>query len=309
MNKNIQHPDFIDAYLKHKLSETERLSFERQMQKDPLLQNEVNLQRDIVRSLAEVRKAELKARLNAIPLDTPVAWYGNVKWMAAALTALTIGVGAYLYFTPDTEEIQQTAVGIEEKTALPEKELAIEKPAPVEEFTVSEPSSSEAVSEKENSTPVAAELEKAPQKALITKEITNTAKKEVVKLPEIIHPDVVSDFDDDFQNKIYDDVVMPEKGLAQVDGTMPPEIEVENQQVAGYDFHYRYQDNKLYLYGDFKGNPYEILALNTEEKTRLFLKYDSSFYVINPSQSKIAPLSPITNQALINELKIVSEYK
>ncbi len=312
MNKNISHPDFIDAYLKHKLSETERTGFERQMQKDPLLQNEVNLQRDIVSSLAEVRKAELKARLDAIPIDTPVAWYGlnSAKWLAAAVAALTMGVGAYLYFYPGAEEPNHTAVSIEEQINLPEKELQPEKKAPAEEFVASQPASGEVVIEKKTPAPVSAEVgKKSTKKEIIVEEQTANTTKEAEKLPTIIRPDLVTDFDDDFQTKEYDDVAAPEKGLAQVDGVMASKVEIENQQLKGYDFHYRYLDNKLYLYGDFKGIPYEILALNTNEKTRLFLKYDNSFYMINSSQSKIVPLSPITNQALINELKIVSEYK
>ena len=310
MSRNIPHPDFIDAYLKHKLSEGERVAFERQLQQDPLLQNEVNLQRDIAASLAEVRKAELKARLDAIPLDSPVAWYGlsSVKWMAAAITAVTLSVASYLYFSAEEEAIHQPVVSLDENATILERKAKMDKPAPVEELINEEQTpQSPVVEHKGNTSDDVREV--LSEKKTSTQESVSNTESEAVKLPEIVRPDIKADFDDDFQTKEYDDVEVPEKGLAQVEGVSAPNIEIENDEDAEYAFHYRYVDNKLYLYGDFKGIPYEILALNTAEKTRLFLKYDSNFYTISSSQIEIIPLEPIENQALINELKIVSNHK
>jgi hypothetical protein len=296
--------------LKHKLSEGERVAFERQLQQDPLLQNEVNLQRDIAASLAEVRKAELKARLDAIPVDSPVAWYGlsSVKWMAAAITAVTLSVASYLYFSAEDEAIHQPVVSLDENATILERKAKVNKPAPVEEFINEAQTPQTPVAEHKDNTSDAVREVLSEKKTNTQENVFNTENK-AVKLPEIVRPDIKADFDDDFQTKEYDDVQVPEKGLAQVEGVSAPNIEIENDEDAEYAFHYRYVDNKLYLYGDFKGIPYEILALNTAEKTRLFLKYDSNFYMINSLQTEVVPLEPIENQALINELKIVSDFK
>src|SRR5690606_21290252 len=113
------------------------------------------------------------------------------------------------------------------------------------------------------------------EKKTLTQESLANTENEAIKLPEIIRPDIVADFDDDFQ-KEYDDIEVLERRLAQMKEVTVPNIEIENDENTDYAFHYRYVDNKLYLYGDFKGIPYEILALNTAEKTQLFLKYDSN---------------------------------
>jgi len=314
MSKNITHPDFIDAYLKQKLSEAETIAFEKRMQRDPLLQNEVNLQREIVASLSDVRKAELKARLDAIPVDGPVAWYGmsGVKWTAAAITAITLGVSAYLYFSPEDEMLHQPNVSIVENTIPVEPEAKVEKPVPNEEFAETDENQSENDAVVEEKTALAHAKDKNALQAEQNNTIAASSdkeQKEEVKLPEIVRPNIVADFDDDFQAKEYDDVEVPEKGVGEVENVSAPAIGIENEIIDGYDFHYSYKDNKLFLYGDFKDIPYEILALNTAESTRLFLKYDSSFYRINQSQTEIIPLEPIKNQDLIRELKIVSDYK
>ncbi len=66
MHKGQDYSEKIEAYLRNELSESERAEFEQLLQKDPLLQNELTLQQDIVASICTYRKNELKQRLNRI---------------------------------------------------------------------------------------------------------------------------------------------------------------------------------------------------------------------------------------------------
>ncbi len=296
----------MDAYLKNKLNLEERLAFEQQIQQDPLLQGEINLQRQIVSSLAEVRKAELKARLDAVPIDTSPFWYSmaNLKWFAGGLATVSLGLIAYFHLPEIRESNEQTDPIVQldntRHTINQQEFLSVPKPAQItDEKSLLSDKTEKAV---ENTPKVNPRPENTPSLKIKEKSL-------VPVLPDIIKPEVINEFDDSFQNRDFDDIDMPKKDLSEVNRSSTEKVEIQNILDDRYDFHYQYYDNKLFLYGDFKGIPYEILALNNADGTRLFLSYNDQFYMINRNQREALPLLPIENQQLVKELKIISTYK
>src|SRR5436190_1701308 len=87
----------IEAYLAGKLNAADKLALEEGMTKDPLLKNEVELQNDIIESLKNSRKIQLKNRLNTIDMNTASTGVSSAVKIAASF--ITVGiVGAGLYY-------------------------------------------------------------------------------------------------------------------------------------------------------------------------------------------------------------------
>src|SRR4051812_15209527 len=69
MINDFESSNMIEAYLRNELSPVEKAAFEKRIAQDPLLKNELELQKDIITTLQDHRKAELKHRLNQIDVS------------------------------------------------------------------------------------------------------------------------------------------------------------------------------------------------------------------------------------------------
>lgn len=67
----MSNSELIDDYLTNRLSEQDRKSFEQQMDSNPALKADVELQKEIINGLKAARAAELKAMLNKVPISSP----------------------------------------------------------------------------------------------------------------------------------------------------------------------------------------------------------------------------------------------
>jgi len=74
-----------------------------------------------------------------------------------------------------------------------------------------------------------------------------------------------------------------------------------------YVLHYRYFDKKLFLYGNFDTQTYDILELNTDSGQSFYLKFENNFYQLQPNKTEITKLEVIENQQTINQLKEVQK--
>ncbi|MEQ9303780.1 MAG: hypothetical protein RJQ14_07680, partial [Marinoscillum sp.] len=79
----------IDAFLRGELNPSQLREFENLMAKDQTFTEQVRFEEKIQHGLAEVRKAELKARLDAIDVST--GWVGGVGQLANSTTVKVIG--------------------------------------------------------------------------------------------------------------------------------------------------------------------------------------------------------------------------
>ena len=80
-------------------------------------------------------------------------------------------------------------------------------------------------------------------------------------------------------------------------------IAVETEVDKRYNFHYQFRDNKLFLYGSFEKNFYEIMEFFSNNKRTMFLYYKDNYYLLSDADQKVKPLSPINDAALLKKLR------
>ena len=292
MDHAVIYSEFFDRYLKNKLSDKERAAFEEKAAQDPLLRNEVRLQKEICTALGETRKAALKSRLNQVPVShTGWAYLQGTKLAMILGSALVITAGLYHYTSRPGQESQPALDITSTEPATTHK-----TPAAVPPLTAPARSDEQAAVKKSASAAVAS---KKSDKTIRQAE-KNTRTE---SLPAITRPDLVTGFAEDSQTVHYQDFVSPGNSTPNQSTSAQVHPDVENRQHHLYNFHYQFLDNKLYLYGDFGQTPYEIIALNLAEGRHLFLKYDTRFYTIGTQQTEVVPLQVIEDSVLVNALK------
>jgi len=295
MNKNLTNEQLVGRYLDNEMSEIQRLEFENQLVQDSSLKEEYHLQKDLIEGIKEARRLELKARLDNIPINTPLFQTIGFKSVMIASVTAGIGLGAY-YF-------------LNQKSDAPASQIDITKNQLVIEDLDKIPNVPEAI------TPIVDEGTKEKKKVQEATPIQKDTKSEPIALnteeeskviePNVIEPDVVEDFsDEDFTSE----EIAPENqvnSIEKVKENVENAVEVATIQDRKNKFHYKFFENKLYLLGNFDEMPYEIIELNSKSGKSYFLFYDDSFYKLKSDQLKPAPLVKIENDSLVNELKII----
>ena len=306
MSTNKNYFDLIDSYLNGEMTNHEAIEFESQLQKDPLLENEFQLQKDIVNSIRAFRQAELKATLNTV--DVGVGGTFTVLKVAAGIGVIALlGLGVY-YFSGNLNKNQLDGAS-KNSSLIVEKEEAEETTPKTETNDLVEEVNDQIakVADDEEKTIVKTE-EPIKQEAQISnsKDIV-TASEEVVKSeqPEIKLPEVVEAFDKE-EGQISENIKVPENKLNKVTETYLPKTEVVEMDHRKYSFHYQFYNNKLYLYGEFD-NKYEILELNTPAGISIYMFYKDNFYELEQNQEKITPLNAIQDSTLMRDLKTIRE--
>ncbi|WP_421895967.1 hypothetical protein [Marinoscillum sp.] len=302
-------PHQIDSYLRNELSSSERSAFEAEMSNSPELMEQVRFEQSVVEGISQYRKAELKARLNAIEVGS--GWMGIgqlgsstvLKSVGGVLVASLIGVSAYLVFTGN-EDLTPEQVALEPmEVNTPEQSERYQFEFPelsdVEETRVTaEPSKK--VAEKSNT------FEEKSESGGSEKSKVST-EKEVEFQPVVDLPDL-GELSEEKGLKVQD-ANLPE--MTEMDVLSPENespISVETIQRNSEIIKYKYFDGKLFLYGDFNSAPYEIIEINRPTERKLYLYYDQEYYSIIVSD-KVQELSPITDQQLLQELEIVRNNK
>ena len=102
-----------------------------------------------------------------------------------------------------------------------------------------------------------------------------------------------------------------EKAVARsksfVDAGEFSKVDIENVVNNRYKFHYRLDNNRLYLYGKFEASPYEIIEINSFQSKKLFFYYNGSYFKLNQNVNDISPLLKIENPDVISELNILKK--
>ena len=295
--------ELLDQYVGNRLSTADKAAFEEKLAADADLKNELAFQQKIVDGIRKARASELKKMLNDIPMSS-IPTEGNSLltqvgiWVAAAGL---VGTGLYFYLKPGEQTTIQTPVA--------DQVTEVEKQTEAEPLTV-QPESSDAEAteqapevtntESESKAPVASNTPKVtkPKAETTTKEATR--KEEAVTKP--VAPATLDVFDptEDLatSGKKDESGVVEEKEPAKA-----PSIVVETASDKRYDFHYQFKNEKLYLYGAFEKNLYEIMEFFSDNKRTMFLYYKDNYYLLNEENDKVKPLTPITDAALLQKLK------
>jgi hypothetical protein len=295
MSKSLTHEQLVGSYLDNEMSEIERLEFENQLLHDSELREEYNFQKDLINGIKEVRRVELKARLDNIPINTPL--YQTIGFKSVIVASISAGIGfsAYYLFNQN-DDLQIPEINITQK-----QEITVEQE--------SVPEIPEAIA------PIINDKKKSEQKAEASAEkiippVAMNTEEEAQEEPEIIQPnviepDVVEGFEDEDFTSEEINVENQINDLEKVKENVESTVEIATVKDRRNKFHYKFFENKLFLLGDFNDMPYEIIELNTSSGKSYFLFYNDSFYKLESEQLKPTPLERIENDSLVNELKII----
>jgi hypothetical protein len=281
--------EWLDDYLLNRLDVKDKAGFEQKLQLDPALKSEYNLQQRLVKGIKDARVAELKSFLNNTPIP-PVNHGTSVvtKLAIGTFVAGAIATGVYFYLdAPDNAQQQESTAPLSqpETTPAPEKEtttLPLDSP----ERASKEPAKNQVGEQAPPS------LKKNEVESAETDE--SSAKQPVL---DVFDPSKESDNSGPADGSL-------EKGtnnLKKAGTSITVEIERNSKK---YNFHYQFKDEKLFLYGPFEKNLYEIMEFFSETDQRtMFLFYKDGYYLLKEENNKINPLSPITDQTLVEKLK------
>lgn len=305
----MNYRNMIDDYLTGSISSSEREAFEQQLARDSQLRSEYELQRHIVDQIRETRKLELKSRLDHINIH----WYhtipGSYK-IAAAISLLTVSTLSAFYYI-DQQDNQFSGVDLSETHQIDmnqETEMVPEKPA-VNILDEAATAESDVIETKATESPAGEE-----QQAMVDEPVTETPSGDTDSWEETRQVDVfVPDMkEDEFAgNNELDMTEATADDLGNIqtlgmDRSGKPGVQIIDHRK--YNFHYQLSEGTLTLYGDFEGIPYEILEIISAQGKRFYLKYQDHYYPLKV-QSKVNELRPVTDDKILNELKIVEENK
>lgn len=296
MNKNLTNEQLVGSYLDNEMSEIQRLEFEDQLVHNSELREEYNIQKDLIDGIKESRRLELKARLDNIPINTPLYQTIGFKSVVVASISAGIGFGAY-YLLDQKDELSLSEIDVtQQKEIVAEQEIIPEIPeaiTPIVDDKKKSEQKPEAVKEKEP----------AP---VVAKNTAPEIKEEpAVIQPNVIEPDVIEGFEEEDFSSEEITVENQINNLEKVKENVESTVEISTVKDKKNKFHYKFYENKLFLLGSFNEMPYEIIELNAKNGKSYFLFYNNNFYKLETDQLKPAPLEKIENDSLVNELKII----
>ncbi len=273
--------ELVEDYLTNRMDDGARSAFEEQMNTDPQLKAEVNLQKGIIEGVKSARAAELKAMLNNVPIGgAPTAITAKI-----AFTTISAGIlGTILYFGLKSTPVEEQQVYTESTTT--------EQPlTPIEE-----------PNEKVENITESIEDPKIPTE----KKQKNTSSKAVKpNLAERATPPQIDVLDlTEDMNDTLEESVAPKPTSKPTLSASTVEVELDDSNKS-YSFHYQFKDSRLALYGPFDSSLYEIIELNGAVHS-IFLYYNDSYYHLDQKEHNIVPLIMIRDTKLLNMLE---EYR
>lgn len=284
--------ELLDDYIGNRLKPQDRTAFERQLEADPALKGEWQIQQRIAEGIRQARTAELKTMLQNIPVSGLQGGQASLGtkiglWVAGAAL---VGAGVYFYMNRDTVEPSSTG---QEIAVVPDEEQIEEKPPVVNDMPTDEPAA-----ETETSTPAAPEEQKQNIPAVPPVKADDSVEA-ITERPAIDAFDPTDDAQDD---KALEENTTTGAAKTTKD-RLPVSIDKNNKK---YSFHYQIRDGQIFLYGPFEKGLYEIMEFFSENKRTIFLFHQNNYYLLNDETEKVRPLAPITDPVLIKKLK---EYR
>ncbi|MEP0987004.1 hypothetical protein [Ekhidna sp.] len=296
----------IDRFHSGRMDEAEISDFRQQLESDPSLKAESNLQGDIINGLKEFRKAELKARLDA--LNVGPTWVEFVqqstlmKSMGGVIVASIIGTG--IYFLGEKNETIDSSAPISVEAPQYESieyvwNLGLDKDPVNQNNELDKP-----VLEI-NSNLVASEIpESKPTQASITLEESSLTDDSQVFKPSFEAPSVQGvEEESEFVSSELDE--LPENKSNDVSENP---IDVETELSKSTIIKYKYYDGKLFLKGDFDKAPYEILEINSARGRRIYVFYLDNYYKVGVTD-RLTALPLVGDTEVIKELELLRTNK
>ena len=283
--------DILDEYAGNRLNPQDRAAFEKQLESDAELKNELSLQREIIEGVRTARKAELKQMLNNVPLSS-IPSEGMSVGLKIGLWVVAAGLvtsSLYFYFNREDNTIAQPPVANEIKEENTENNVVAE-PEATESVQGDQPAQEQPAQEEPKATEKQADNTSAPK----------ASTPETVEEKEAVEPSTLDVFDPSQDAENAEQVTAEEIGpKISTKSTIAVVTEVDKR----YNFHYQFRDNKLFLYGSFEKNFYEIMEFFSNNKRTMFLYYKDNYYLLNDADERVKPLAPINDAALLKKLR------
>ena len=303
MSYKSNYEELVSRFLDGEMSKSEISDFENQLSNNPEMQEEMQLQKDVIQGIEDVRRLELKARLDGlqVPASNAIQYVGL---KVAALVSITImlGFGAYYYFDDPVEEsvdpmeIAEIKKPVEEPVIISEKPVeSVEKEEPVVEEEVKTKKEKKKNKRKESS----------KKENEVVEEKTLAKEANTIPNPEIVKPDIALEFDNSESIDGESDGFEIDNTMDAINKAESGKVEVEMVSDKKKNFHYQFYNKKLYLHGDFSDMPYEIIEFNAEKDKFYYLYYKDQYYGLKTNQSKVTPLNAISDSELIRELELI----
>jgi hypothetical protein len=278
--------ELLDNYLANRLNTKEKADFEQKLEADPNLRTEFEFQQRLIQGIRNARATELKSMLNNIPVSAIEA--SETTWVSKVVTGCVIagllGTGLYFVLNQEKEEKHETSV-VNENKVTPPKETTDE---PQKEYTP-------------------APVQQEQQSVKIEKETTSKTIKDSDSATSTTQGKVAEKrklevFDPTHEMEATTKQNNSEIESGSVATTSSIAVETDNTNKK-YTFNYQFKDGKLFLYGSFERNLYEILEFFDESKRTVFLYYKDNYYLLDEDSQKVKSLTPITDPVLLKKLK------
>ena len=287
--------ELLDQYVSNRLTGQDRTAFEQKLESDASLKTEFHIQQRVVGKIREARVKELKTMFNSIPASeletTGTSAISQVAiWLAVAGA---IGIGVYFYLDSQNNNASQE---------LSSQEQVTNEPVPSAEPQQEQPQAEENPAITQKDEPSTDETVKTPADTKEDQEspdAANGAKTE----EEPKGPAPIDVFDPTEENKASAERKNPSdvnESTPLTKSSIVVETDSENKK---YDFHYQFKEGKLFLYGTFEKNLYEIMEFFSDNKRTVFLFYKDNYYLLNEDNDAVKPLSPINDPTLLKKLK------
>jgi gas vesicle protein len=297
MHKGQDYSEKLEAYLRNELSESERAEFEQLLQQDPLLQNELTLQQDIIASICTYRKSELKQRLNRIDVrDTGKGNIGTFTVGGLVVGGLAIvGMAGLLMMNNSGKELSnaQLSGSIAQVQILADSnKQTIAAAGSAQEITPASDVDMKAANTEKNA---------GEKKTAVSGKVKKVSAKKVPQIKPVLPSDEIGEeLLKEQEVKKEHELVMPEtRNYSSINGSGSGLIIVDNNS-GKYKLHYKYVDGQLFLYGLDK--PYNILDLPNHR----YIYHDGQYYKLNRNQPQIVPMPQVIDS---QEVKLVESYK
>ena len=287
------------------LSGVEKESFEHQLAHDPELKSSFQFQKEIVESLRESRRMELKSMLNQVPVGPSGSTGSGLLGKIAAGIAIisVIGIGGYYVLNKGSQEVVSPEVATEAMGEQPTaEEIPLnESPSQEESITSLE---EEQTAQEEPASGQASDVQETEvlgdnnQEAFAQSQPVTPA----VEQPNFEKPKAMDQFG--IEEDGTEDIAVPESYSTDKKASLTKsniEVLTDNTRKK-YSFHYQFSGEKLYLYGSFDKDLYEILEFNSDNKRTVFLYYRNKYYPIFSDTKKITPLEELDQKSLIEKL-------
>lgn len=279
----------IDTYLMGRMSEGELASFENEMANNPDLQAEVDFQKDIVSSIQDTKRLQLKQRLSSLETPSITPSFNFKPWaIGASLLSLSVLGGLGIWNMNNEKEIspivKQNELTAEDNsiTEIDPKIVAVEE------------------------TPIIEKINKDVENVSVVEETPSVVENISITEPVIADPSQLIpntggiDETEGIKNAGHENnMVDPlEQEDTHISTKLTPNVR-QNKDM----FHYQYDGDKLTLIGNFKSDTYTVYELTQQKNSPLYLKFKNSFYSLKNNNGKTKKLELVTDQNILSELK------